>query len=106
MILQQKTKLFLFSKVVVLLSKNPCILIRNPSSVSYLCDVSQWLLILDQHLSKLQALFWIDPHHIPEQEDPVWGVAHLEIIKKKNHSKQHQVQMHEIYIASSYRAIA
>lgn len=44
---------------------------------SDLCNVSQGLFILDQHLGKLQALFWVDPHHIPQQEDPVWSVAHL-----------------------------
>lgn len=48
---------------------------------SNLCDVSQWLFILDQHLGKLQALFRVDPHHIPQQKDPIWSVAHLK--KKK-----------------------
>lgn len=52
---------------------------------SDLCNVSQWLFILHQHLSKLQALFWVDPHHIPEQKDPVWSVAHLEPKKWEVH---------------------
>lgn len=54
----------------------------NPSKSLHpsadLCDVSQWLLVLDEHLGKLQALFWVDSHHIPEQKDPIWSVAHLE----------------------------
>lgn len=51
---------------------------KNPPFLPDLCNVSKWLFILHQHLSKLQALFWVDPHHIPEQKDPVWSVAHLE----------------------------
>ena len=42
-----------------------------------LCDVSQRLLVLDQHLGELQALLRTDAHHVPEQEDPVRGVPHL-----------------------------
>lgn len=43
-----------------------------------LCNVSKWLFILNQHLGELETLLWTDPHHIPEQEDPVWSVAHLQ----------------------------
>lgn len=44
----------------------------------HLVDVGQRLLVLDQHLGKLQALVWIDSHHISQQEHPVGGVAHLQ----------------------------
>lgn len=47
------------------------------STVSDLSDVSQRFLILNEHLRKLQTLFWTDPHHVPQQEDPVWSVANL-----------------------------
>lgn len=47
--------------------------------MSYLVDVGQRLLVLDQHLGKLQSLVWIDTHHISQQKDPVGGVAHLQI---------------------------
>lgn len=43
-----------------------------------LCNVSEWLFILNQHLGELKALLWTDPHYIPQQEDPVWSVAHLQ----------------------------
>lgn len=43
----------------------------------YLCDVSKWFFILNQHLGELEALFGTDPHYVPQQEDPVWSVAHL-----------------------------
>lgn len=49
--------------------------------VCYLVDVGQRLLVLDQHLSKLQPLVWIDTHHISEQKHPVWGVAHLQEVQ-------------------------
>ena len=56
-----------------------CYLQLQPEGTGrYLGDVCQWLLILHQHLGKLQALLWVDPHHVPQEEDPVWGVAHLE----------------------------
>lgn len=42
-----------------------------------LSDVSQRFLILNEHLWELQALFWTDPHDVPQQEDPVWSVANL-----------------------------
>ena len=47
------------------------------SSYADLCNVSQWFFILHQHLRKLQALFRVNPHNIPEQKDPIWSVAHL-----------------------------
>lgn len=47
--------------------------------VLYLIDVGQRLLILDQHLGKLQTLVWIDTHHISQQKHPVWRVAHLQM---------------------------
>lgn len=53
------------------------LLITDEENHSYLCNVSQWLFILHQHLSKLQSLFRVDPHHISEQKDPVWSVANL-----------------------------
>lgn len=43
-----------------------------------LCDVSKRLLILNQHLGELKALLWADPHYVPQQEYPVWSVAHLQ----------------------------
>lgn len=43
----------------------------------YLVDVGQRLFVLDQHLGELQALVWIDTHHVSQQKHPVWGVAHL-----------------------------
>lgn len=45
----------------------------------YLVDVGQRLLVLDQHLGKLQALVRIDTHHISQQEHPVRGEAHLQV---------------------------
>ena len=42
-----------------------------------LVDVGQRLLILDQHLGKLESLVWIHPHHISQQKHPVWSVADL-----------------------------
>lgn len=53
------------------------ITVTDEENLYYLCNVSQWLFILHQHLSKLQALFWVDPHHISEQKDPIWSVANL-----------------------------
>lgn len=47
--------------------------------VSYLVDVGQRLLVLGQHLCKLQALVRIDTHHVSQQENPVRGVANLEM---------------------------
>lgn len=46
---------------------------------THLVNISQWLLILNQHLRELQTLFWTDSHHTSQEEDPVWGVANLEI---------------------------
>lgn len=31
----------------------------------YLCNVSKWLFILNQHLGELKALLWTDPHYVP-----------------------------------------
>lgn len=45
----------------------------------YLVYVGQWLLVLDKHLGKLQALVWIYTHHVSQEENPVRGVAHLEM---------------------------
>lgn len=45
--------------------------------ICYLVDVGQRLFVLDQHLGELQALVWIDTHHVSQQKHPVWGVAHL-----------------------------
>lgn len=53
------------------------IILKHLSSYADLCNVSQWFFILHQHLSKLQALFRVDPHYISEQKDPVRSVAHL-----------------------------
>lgn len=53
------------------------VLIHN-DGCSNLCNVSKRLFILNQHLGELETLFWTDPHHVPQQEDPVWSVAHLQ----------------------------
>lgn len=44
----------------------------------HLGNVSQWFLILHQHLGELQSLLGTDPHHISKQKDPVWSVADLQ----------------------------
>lgn len=49
--------------------------------VVYLIDVGQRLLVLDQHLGKLQTLVCINTHHISQQKHPVWRVAHLQMYK-------------------------
>lgn len=46
-------------------------------SILYLVEVGQWFIILYQHLCKLQALLWVYPHYVPQQEDVVRGKAHL-----------------------------
>lgn len=51
----------------------------------HLVNVSQWLLILYQHLRELQALIRADSHHTSQQEDPVWGIANLEISERIMH---------------------
>ena len=48
------------------------------SRFPHLGDICQRLLILHQHLGKLLSLVRADPHDVPQQEDPVRGVAHLE----------------------------
>lgn len=52
------------------------------ATLSNLCDIGQRFFILHQHLGKLQALFWVDAHDIPQKKDPIWSVAHLG--RKKN----------------------
>lgn len=44
----------------------------------YLVDVCQGLFILHQHLGKLKALIWADPHHASQQENPVRCITNLE----------------------------
>ena len=92
MIKQWKVKIHLFIfclLFIIYFIKNIHVLLMDhkksifPSSD--LCNVSQWLFVLDKHLGKLQALFWVDPHHIPQQKDPVWSVAHL--VPKQNRRK-------------------
>ena len=43
----------------------------------YLVEVSQGLLFSHEHLGKLGALLWVQPHHIPQQENVVGSVANL-----------------------------
>lgn len=45
---------------------------------TYLVYVGQWLLILDKHLGKLQALIRIYTHHVSQEENPVRSIAHLQ----------------------------
>lgn len=44
---------------------------KAASSQAHLVSVGQWLFILHEHLRKLQALVWADPHHTPQQKDLV-----------------------------------
>ena len=60
-------------------------MLRGEAPPPDLCDVSQRLLVLDQHLGQLQALLRTDAHHIPEQEDPVRGVPHLHTHGHRQH---------------------
>ena len=41
----------------------------------YLVEVGKWLLISHHHLRELCPLLRIDPHHVPEEKDVVWGVV-------------------------------
>lgn len=52
-------------------------MVCNLKQIQYLVEVSQWFIILYQHLCKLKALLWVDPHYVPEQEDVIRGKAHL-----------------------------
>ena len=43
----------------------------------YLVEVSQGLLFSHEHLGKLGALLWVQPHHVSQQEHVVGSVANL-----------------------------
>ena len=43
----------------------------------YLIEVSKWFIISHHHLCELQALVRVDAHDVAQQEDVVWGEAHL-----------------------------
>ena len=43
----------------------------------YLVEVSQGLLFGHEHLGKLCALLWVQPHHVSQQEHIVGSVANL-----------------------------
>ena len=45
--------------------------------VTYLVNISQWLVILNEHLSKLRALLWVHAHDVTQQKDVVRGVTHF-----------------------------
>lgn len=68
------------------------VLIHGKDVFFYLCNVSKWLFILNQHLGELKALLWTDPHHVPKQEDPVWSVAHLQ----GQHMFKHNISASEL----------
>ena len=43
----------------------------------YLVEVSQGFLFSHEHLGKLCALLWVQPHHVSQQENVVRSVANL-----------------------------
>ena len=48
-----------------------------PNFVYYHVDVSEWFLILNQHLGECSSLVGIDTHHVTQQEHIVWREVDL-----------------------------